>query len=85
MVASRGERTISFCRLRCWNDNVDSSHRRYLQVIDVLLGVQVDATGSLLDGHDREADVDAAVKFAFLDLRVPVMGEEPAPRETHSV
>lgn len=35
----------------------------------MLLGVQVDATRPLLDGHDGEADVDAAVKFALLDLR----------------
>lgn len=35
----------------------------------MLLSVQVDATGPLLNGHDWEADVDAAMKFAFLDLR----------------
>lgn len=35
----------------------------------MLLSVQVDATGPLLDGHDREAYVDAAMKFAFLDLK----------------
>lgn len=34
----------------------------------MLLCVQVDAAGSLLDGHDGQADVDAAVQFAFLDL-----------------
>lgn len=41
----------------------------YLQVIDVLLSVQVNATGPFLDGHDGEADIDAAMEFAFLDLR----------------
>lgn len=45
------------------------SRQCYLQVIDVLLGVQVDATGPLLDGHDWEANIDAAMEFAFLDLR----------------
>lgn len=35
----------------------------------MLLSVQVDATGPLLDGHDRKAYVDAAMKFAFLDLK----------------
>lgn len=35
----------------------------------MLLGVQVNTTGSLLDGHDRKAHVDAAMKFAFLDLK----------------
>lgn len=35
----------------------------------MLLSVQVDATGSLFDGHDREAYIDAAMKFSFLDLR----------------
>lgn len=35
----------------------------------MLLSVQVDATGPLLDGHDREAYIDAAMKFAFLDLQ----------------
>lgn len=35
----------------------------------MLLGVQVDATGPFLNGHYREAHVNAAVKFPFLDLR----------------
>lgn len=35
----------------------------------MLLRVKVDATGPLLDWHDREAYVDAAMKFAFLDLQ----------------
>lgn len=34
----------------------------------MLLGVQVDTTGPLLDGHDWEANVDAAMKFSFLNL-----------------
>lgn len=33
----------------------------YLQVIDVFLCVQVDAHGFLLNSHDRETHVDAAV------------------------
>lgn len=40
-----------------------------LQVVNVLLGVQVDATGPFLYGHYREAHINAAVKFPFLDLR----------------
>lgn len=40
----------------------------YLQVIDVFLCVQVDAHGFLLDGHDGETHVDAAVQLPFLDL-----------------
>lgn len=36
----------------------------------MLLSVQVDATGPLLDGHDREAYIDAAMKFALLDLKL---------------
>lgn len=35
----------------------------------MLLGVQVDATGPFLYGHHREAHVNAAVQFSFLDLR----------------
>lgn len=35
---------------------------------DVVLRVQVDAHGFLLDGHDGEADVDAAVKLPLLQL-----------------
>lgn len=35
----------------------------------MLLGVQVDATGPFLYGHYREAHINAAVKFPFLDLR----------------
>lgn len=34
----------------------------------MLLGVQVNTTGPLLDGHDWEANVDAAMKFSFLNL-----------------
>lgn len=41
----------------------------YLQVIDVFLCVQVDAHGFLLNSHDRETHVDAAVQLPFLDLR----------------
>lgn len=51
------------------DDNIDASCCRYLQVIDVLLRVQVDATGPLLDGHDGQAHVDAAMEFSLLDLR----------------
>lgn len=34
------------------NDNIDSSCQCNLQVIDMLLSVQVNATGPFLDGHD---------------------------------
>lgn len=37
-------------------------------MIDVVLRVQVDAHGFLLDRHDGEADVDAAVKLSLLQL-----------------
>lgn len=40
-----------------------------LQVVNMLLGVQVDAAGPFLYGHYREAHINAAVKFPFLDLR----------------
>lgn len=40
----------------------------HLQVKDVILRVQVDAHGLLLDGHDRQADVDAAVEFSLSQL-----------------
>ena len=46
----------------------DSIDPTYLQVIDVLLCVQVNATTALFDGHDGEAHVDAAVELPFLDL-----------------
>lgn len=48
--------------------DIDASCWRYLQVIDVLLCVQVDATGPLLDGHDGQAHVNAAMEFTLLDL-----------------
>lgn len=35
---------------------------------NVILRVQVDAHGLLLDGHDRKADVNAAVKFSLGQL-----------------
>lgn len=38
-------------------------------MVNMLLGVQVDATGPFLYGHYREAHINAAVKFPFLDLR----------------
>lgn len=41
----------------------------HLQVVNVFLGVQVDAQGFLLDSHDGETHVDAAVQLPFLDLR----------------
>lgn len=40
----------------------------YLEVIDVVLGVQVNAHGFLFDRHNREADVYAAVNLPFLNL-----------------
>lgn len=41
----------------------------YLQVEDGVPGVQVDAHGLLLDGHDGEAHIDAAVELPLLQLR----------------
>ena len=48
---------------------VNVSVRHYLQVVDVILCVQVDAHGFLLDRHDGEADIDAAMKLSLLQLR----------------
>lgn len=36
---------------------------------DVVLGVQVNAHGLLLDGHDGEANVDAAMELPLLQLK----------------
>ena len=33
----------------------------YLQVIDVFLSIEIDALGFLLNGHDRETHVNAAM------------------------
>lgn len=41
----------------------------YLQMIDVFLGVQINTLGFLLDGHDRESNVDTTVELSFLDLQ----------------
>lgn len=43
--------------------------RSHLEVIDVILCVQVNAHGFLLDWHDREANIDAAMKLSLLQLR----------------
>lgn len=48
--------------------NILSHYKCYLQVIDMLLSVQVDATSPLFNGHDGEADVNAAMEFPFLNL-----------------
>lgn len=37
-------------------------------MINMLLSVQVDATRPLFDGHDGEANIDAAMKFSPLNL-----------------
>lgn len=41
---------------------------RYLQVVDMFLGVKVNPTGPFLYGHHGEAHIDTAVKFPFLYL-----------------
>lgn len=55
-----------------WATAAQKSHKRrprvHLQVKNVVLRVQVDAHGLLLDGHDRQADVDAAVEFSLGQL-----------------
>lgn len=48
-----------------WN----SIERLYLQMEDVILGIQVDAHGFLLDGHDGEAHIDAAMELSLFQLR----------------
>ena len=35
--------------------------RFYLQVIDVLLSIQIDALGFILNGHDGETHINAAM------------------------
>lgn len=50
---------------RRWN----SIERLYLQMEDVILGIQVDAHGFLLDGHDGEAHIDAAMELSLFQLR----------------
>lgn len=42
--------------------------KNYLEVIDVILCVQIDAHGFLLDWHDGESDIYAAVKLSLLQL-----------------
>lgn len=46
-----------------------STKRLYLQVEDVVLGIQVDTHGLLLDGHDGQAHIDAAMELSLLQLR----------------
>lgn len=41
----------------------------YLQVIDVFLGIKIDALCFLLNSHDRETNVNAAMQFPFLNLQ----------------
>lgn len=40
----------------------------YLEVVEVVASIQVYAFGFLVDGHDREADVQGAMKFPSLNL-----------------
>lgn len=40
----------------------------YLDVVDVVPGVQVQAFGLLVDGHDGQADVQRAVELPPLNL-----------------
>lgn len=40
----------------------------YLEVVEVVASVQVNAFGFLVDGHDSKADVQGAMKFPSLDL-----------------
>lgn len=37
-------------------------------MINVFLGVQINALGFLLNGHDGQSHINAAVELAFLDL-----------------
>lgn len=41
----------------------------YLQVIDVLLGIKIDALGFLLNGHHGEPHINAAMKLPLLNLQ----------------
>lgn len=41
----------------------------YLQVVEIVSSVQVDAFGLLVDGHHGQADVQRTVKFPSLDLK----------------
>lgn len=51
--------------LKTWRWSVLCS---YLEVVEVVASVQVNAFGFLVDGHDSKADVQGAMKFPSLDL-----------------
>ena len=47
---------------------VETGTPRYLEMVDEILGVYVDAASVLLVRHERQPDVDAAVVLALVDL-----------------
>lgn len=48
------------------------SQECHLEVVDVIFGVKVNALGLFVDGHDRQSDVNGAVKLPLGDLECRV-------------
>lgn len=44
------------------------SQECHLEVVDVVFGVKVNALGLFVDGHDRESDINGAMKLPLGDL-----------------
>lgn len=44
------------------------SQECHLEVVDVIFGVKVNALGLFVDGHDRQSDVNGAMKLPLGDL-----------------
>ena len=47
---------------------VETGTRHYLEMVDEILGVYVDAASVSLVRHERQSDVDAAVVLPLVDL-----------------
>lgn len=44
------------------------SQECHLEVVDVVFSVKVNALGLFVDGHDRESDINGAMKLPLGDL-----------------
>lgn len=51
-----------------YNGVISSLSVSHLEMVNVLLCIQVYASGSLLYGHDRQADIYTAMQLSFLNL-----------------
>ena len=47
---------------------VETETRHYLEMVDEILGVYVDAASVSLERHERQSDVDASVVLPLVDL-----------------